>query len=164
MPILTRRRYPQRPDCWHIYYGDVCVGAIARRVGNPFDTDPGNGVADSIPAVSPASARATPPKRSTRPVATSKRHGWCFYRSEPRPTFRNGAISGIARGPRIIGLAGPSPRLISYRLFVDMSTCVTVSMAGLASASVRASPATVLQPLCQPLRLVQAVSAGSDAT
>ena len=65
-----------------------------------------------------------------------------------------------ARGPRIIGLAGPSPRLVSYRLFVDMSTCATVSMAGLASASVRASPATVLQPLCQPLRLVQTVSAG----
>ena len=53
---------------------------------------PGNRVADSIPAVSPASARATPPKRSTRPVATSKRHGWCFYRSELRPTFRNGAM------------------------------------------------------------------------
>jgi len=41
-----------------------------------------------------------------------------------------------------------------------MSTCATVSMAGLASASVRASPVTVLQPLCQPVRLVQAVSAG----
>src|SRR6266446_1249451 len=40
MPTLTRRRYPERPDCWHIYYGDICVGTIARRVGNPFDTDP----------------------------------------------------------------------------------------------------------------------------
>ena len=37
---LTRRRYPGRPDCWHIYFGDVRVGTIARRVGNPFDTDP----------------------------------------------------------------------------------------------------------------------------
>src|SRR5258706_13584202 len=26
--------------CWHIYYGDVHVGAIAERVGNPHDTDP----------------------------------------------------------------------------------------------------------------------------
>jgi hypothetical protein len=33
-------RYPERPDCWHMYYGDVRVGTIARRVGNPFDTDP----------------------------------------------------------------------------------------------------------------------------
>jgi hypothetical protein len=40
MPTLTRRRYPQRPDCWHIYYGDVHAGTIARRVGNPFDTAP----------------------------------------------------------------------------------------------------------------------------
>jgi hypothetical protein len=40
MPTLTRRRYPERPDCWHVYYGDVRVGTIARRVGNPHDTDP----------------------------------------------------------------------------------------------------------------------------
>jgi hypothetical protein len=23
MPALTRRRYPERQDCWHVYYGDV---------------------------------------------------------------------------------------------------------------------------------------------
>jgi hypothetical protein len=40
VPTLTRRRFPERPDCWHVYYGDVRVGTIARRVGNPFDTDP----------------------------------------------------------------------------------------------------------------------------
>src|SRR6266700_8088313 len=40
MPTLTRRRYPERPNCWHIYYGDVHVGTIAERVGNPHDTDP----------------------------------------------------------------------------------------------------------------------------
>jgi hypothetical protein len=40
MPTLTRRRYPERPDCWHVYYGDVHVGTIARRIGNPHDTDP----------------------------------------------------------------------------------------------------------------------------
>ena len=40
MPTLTRRRYPERPDCWHIYYGDVRVGTIAVRSGNPHDTDP----------------------------------------------------------------------------------------------------------------------------
>jgi hypothetical protein len=38
---LTRRRYPERPDCWHIYYdGDIHAGTIAKRVGNPHDTDP----------------------------------------------------------------------------------------------------------------------------
>ena len=40
-PPLTRRRSTDaREECWHIYYGDVRVGTIARRVGNPFDTDP----------------------------------------------------------------------------------------------------------------------------
>jgi hypothetical protein len=45
MPALTRRRYPERADCWHVYYGDgaldaVHVGTVARRTGNPNDTDP----------------------------------------------------------------------------------------------------------------------------
>jgi hypothetical protein len=31
MPAVTRRRYPERQDCWHIYYGDVHVGMIAAR-------------------------------------------------------------------------------------------------------------------------------------
>jgi hypothetical protein len=37
MPALTRRRYPERPDCWHVYYGDVHVGTIATRAGVPVD-------------------------------------------------------------------------------------------------------------------------------
>jgi hypothetical protein len=40
MPALTRRRYPERQDCWHIYFGDVHVGTIARHVGQPHDQDP----------------------------------------------------------------------------------------------------------------------------
>jgi len=35
MPELIRRLYPERRDCWHIYFGDVHVGTIARNVGNP---------------------------------------------------------------------------------------------------------------------------------
>ena len=31
MPAVTRRRYPERQDCWHVYYGDVHVGMIAAR-------------------------------------------------------------------------------------------------------------------------------------
>src|ERR1700682_3759188 len=40
MPALTRRRYPERKDCWHVYYGDVDVGTIAIRAGIPHDKDP----------------------------------------------------------------------------------------------------------------------------
>jgi hypothetical protein len=39
MPALTRRRYPERQDCWHVYFGDVHVGTIARRFGQPFDQE-----------------------------------------------------------------------------------------------------------------------------
>jgi hypothetical protein len=40
MPILTRRPNPERHDCWHVYYGDVRVGTIAKRVGIPPDQAP----------------------------------------------------------------------------------------------------------------------------
>jgi hypothetical protein len=39
MPALTRRRYSERPDCWHVYYGDVHVGTIASRTGVPVDVN-----------------------------------------------------------------------------------------------------------------------------
>jgi hypothetical protein len=39
MPTLTRRSYKERRDCWHVYYGDVCVGTIGRRSGCPVDVD-----------------------------------------------------------------------------------------------------------------------------
>jgi hypothetical protein len=39
MPALARRRYPERPDCWHVYYGDVQIGTIAIRPGVPVDVD-----------------------------------------------------------------------------------------------------------------------------
>jgi hypothetical protein len=40
MPELTRRRSEHNRQCWHVYYGDVHVGTIAERTGNPPDTDP----------------------------------------------------------------------------------------------------------------------------
>jgi hypothetical protein len=41
MPALTRRRSKDaREECWHVYFGDVRVGTIAMRSGNPVDTDP----------------------------------------------------------------------------------------------------------------------------
>jgi hypothetical protein len=39
MPALTRRRYPERQDCWHVCYGDIKVGTIAQRTGCPTDVD-----------------------------------------------------------------------------------------------------------------------------
>jgi hypothetical protein len=40
MVMLTRRRDPDAlQETWLVYYGDVRVGAIAMRSGNPADTD-----------------------------------------------------------------------------------------------------------------------------
>jgi hypothetical protein len=41
MPALTRRRdLDAQDECWHVYYGDVRVGTIAKRIGIPIDEDP----------------------------------------------------------------------------------------------------------------------------
>ena len=53
MPMLTRRRYPERTDCWHIYFGDVHVGTIARRVGQPHDQDPRQWLCGFYPGSNP---------------------------------------------------------------------------------------------------------------
>jgi hypothetical protein len=41
MPALTRRRNLHAQDeCWHVYYGDVRAGTIAKRIGIPPGEDP----------------------------------------------------------------------------------------------------------------------------
>jgi hypothetical protein len=41
MPALTRRRdLDAQDECWHVYYGNVRVGTIAKRIGIPPDEDP----------------------------------------------------------------------------------------------------------------------------
>ena len=41
MSELTRHRsIDAHEECWHVDYSDVHVGTIAKRVGNPHDTDP----------------------------------------------------------------------------------------------------------------------------
>ena len=40
-PCPTRRRDPDADDeCWHIYYGDVMFGTIAKRWAIPLSEDP----------------------------------------------------------------------------------------------------------------------------
>ena len=42
MPTLTRRREPDGPERWHIYYGDVRIGTIGERSGVPLHQDQWN--------------------------------------------------------------------------------------------------------------------------
>jgi hypothetical protein len=36
---LSRRRYRERDNCWHVLYGDVHVGTISIRPDVPVDVD-----------------------------------------------------------------------------------------------------------------------------
>jgi hypothetical protein len=76
MPTLTRRRSTDaREECWHIYYGDVRVGTIARRVGNPHDTDPWEWNCGFYPGSLRANTRAIPPRPSIKPAPISSAPG-----------------------------------------------------------------------------------------
>jgi hypothetical protein len=71
MPELTRRRYPERHDCWHVYDGDVHVGTLARRTGNPNDIDPWEWRCGFYPGSQPGechSGTANQPGRGLRRV------------------------------------------------------------------------------------------------
>ena len=66
MPALTRRRDLEAPDeCWHVYYGDVRAGTIAKRVGIPFDEDLWGWACASTRAHTRANARTVRPLPST---------------------------------------------------------------------------------------------------
>ena len=52
--MLTRRRDSDaRQECLHVYFGDVHVGTIALRSGNPADTDPWGWCCGSYPGSHP---------------------------------------------------------------------------------------------------------------
>src|SRR6478609_7892724 len=58
MPALTRRRYRERQDCWHIYFGDVHVGTIARRIGQPYDQEAWQWLCGFYPGSAPDEQRS----------------------------------------------------------------------------------------------------------
>ena len=78
MPELTRRRYPERQDCWHVYYGDVHVGTIAIRVGCPHDEDPREWACGFYPGSRPG-IRPVRLRPSTAPAPISRARGKSFY-------------------------------------------------------------------------------------
>jgi hypothetical protein len=97
MPALTRRRYIERQDCWHVYCGDMHVGTIAVRVGIPFDEDPWEWSVGFYPGSRPGEHQS-----GTAPTFEEARAGfeaaWAFsFPGGPRPIFRLGAISAIGR-------------------------------------------------------------------
>ena len=58
MHVFTRRRYPERQDCWHVYCGDVHVGTTARRTGCPADVDQWEWSCGFYPGMEPGQHRS----------------------------------------------------------------------------------------------------------
>ena len=107
MPILTRRRYPERPDCWHIYYGDVCVGTIARRVGNPFETDPWEWTCGFYPGSHPRECTSDT-SETFEQARTDFEASGCSTVIAKTSTGGNGSSSGTNElSPLIFDLAHP---------------------------------------------------------
>jgi hypothetical protein len=97
MPQLTRRRYPERQDCWHVYLGDVHVGTIVRRVGQPHDQDAWQWLCGFYPGSNPASRREESRRPLSKLAPTSMWRGGRSQLGERPPTIRLGAISGTGR-------------------------------------------------------------------
>jgi hypothetical protein len=92
MPQLTRRRNPERPDCWHVYFGDVQAGTIARRIGNPHDTDQWEWRCGFYPGSHPGE-HTSGTAATFEPTLVLSAHGPCSARIAPQPIFRRGAIN-----------------------------------------------------------------------
>jgi hypothetical protein len=92
MPALTRRLDPDvRQECWLVYYGDVHVGAITERSGNPTHTDHWEWRCGFYPGSNPGDGSA-PQRVSMLPVRHSRLLGETICPSGAKPTSRNGAI------------------------------------------------------------------------
>jgi hypothetical protein len=97
MPNLTRRRYPDRPDCWHVYFGDVQVGTITRRTGNPGHSHQWEWRCGFIQGVIPASIRAERPRPSMPRAQRLKAHGRPSYRGAGDLISGHGATSAMGQ-------------------------------------------------------------------
>jgi hypothetical protein len=71
LAALTRRRNHERPNCWHVYYGDVQVGTIAERAGVPVDVDQWGWSCGFYPGLDPGQHRY-----GTGTTLAEARHGF----------------------------------------------------------------------------------------
>ena len=87
MPALTRRRYPERQDCWHVFYGDVHVGTIAILPGLPVDVDQWGWDIGFYPGTKPRQERGGTPETFDQARADSRPHGGICCRRSPEADF-----------------------------------------------------------------------------
>src|ERR1700722_17944810 len=116
MPHLTRRRYPERPDCWHVYFGDVHVGTIAIRAGVPVDVDQWGWSCGFYPGSHPGECT----ERKCRHVRTGPRRLRSGMEGVPVQPNR-GRLSGMAPSA---GLYGREIRNVGARREVAVADTV----------------------------------------
>jgi hypothetical protein len=97
MPALTRRRYPERPNCWPVYYDDVQVGCIAGRPASRSTSTNGAGIAASLRRRIVGTGLTERPGHSTKPGPISNTHGAPTSRGAPMLISRNTAASAPGR-------------------------------------------------------------------
>jgi hypothetical protein len=115
MPGLKRRRSSDhRHKCWHIYHGDVHVGTIAERIGNPHDTDrwewccgfyPGSRLGEHQSDTAATFAEARADFERTWQVFLSKRTEADFRRGAIREI---GSLGNMRCGMLASGLSRPA--------------------------------------------------------
>jgi hypothetical protein len=112
IPALTRRRDLEAPDeCWHVYYGDVRIGTIAKRVGIPITEDPWGWACGFCPGCHPREQT-----HGTAPIFDQTRaafeEAWRYSsQTAPRPISRNGArLRPSPRGNIACGIPGTGCR------------------------------------------------------
>jgi hypothetical protein len=92
MPELTRRcSADAREACWHIYDGDVRVGTIARRVGNPFDTDPWEWTCEFYSRSHPTRECTNGTSETFDQALADFDATWRVFKAHRGPIFRRGA-------------------------------------------------------------------------
>jgi hypothetical protein len=98
MPKLTRRRYPERVDCWQVFCGNVHVGTIARHAGVPVDADQWGWHVGFYPGTDPGKGRS-----GIGATFDEAKAGFEAAWLQFLPTRTEGELPGMARSARLDG-------------------------------------------------------------
>src|ERR1700712_140796 len=98
MPELTRRRSPDaRAECGQIFYGEVLVGTIAKRVGIPRDQHLWGWSCGFYPGSHPGECTGGAAATLDQARADFEKAWAVFLSSGPRPTSKSGATNRNGR-------------------------------------------------------------------
>jgi hypothetical protein len=123
MPALTRRRdLDAQDECWHVYYGDVRVGTIAKRIGIPPGEDPWGWACGFYPGCHPQEQTHGTAATFDQARAEFEEAWRVFLSHRTEADFQEGARTGpLPRGNIACGTPATgcrrSPRMAGQRAF-----------------------------------------------